>query len=232
MKQFIFIHLDKPRKLRFSMGTMVGFEQSTGKKILECLKNFNDDIAIEMLWFMLKNGDPNITIFDRIKIRIFLLFKRKKLNSYISDKVLDTIYEAFYTKDSGKKNTGTGEKKHKELDYLTFENESEIAIKEMGLLPDAFWAMTSGEFVAQNEGFIEQIKYEYNRGIKQAWYTAYFIDWRRTAKEGDSLNLEDYLLGAKTAEPEIQDPKQIIGMMHALAFSNKALISETAVENQ
>lgn len=59
---FIEIELDKPRKLRFGLSAMVSFEQLTGKKLMEIEEEMSLETISQMLWCMLKQDDPELTL--------------------------------------------------------------------------------------------------------------------------------------------------------------------------
>jgi len=59
---FTMINLDKPRKLRMGMGAMVEFEQLTGIKITEIESEISMDVCAKLLWVMLKQDEPELTL--------------------------------------------------------------------------------------------------------------------------------------------------------------------------
>ncbi len=64
MIPFITINLDKPRKLRFGMGAMSEFEQLTGMKLQDIDEDMPLEMAAKILWVMLKQEDPDLTLRD------------------------------------------------------------------------------------------------------------------------------------------------------------------------
>ena len=65
---FVMIDLDKPRKLRFTMGAMVEFEQLTGLAILRDGIPQSVDNYSKALWVMLRQEDPELTMEQLMKI--------------------------------------------------------------------------------------------------------------------------------------------------------------------
>lgn len=59
---FIIIDLDKPRKLRFGMRTMVEFEQLSGKKLQEVTEDMSVTESAMLLCAMLKKELPDLTL--------------------------------------------------------------------------------------------------------------------------------------------------------------------------
>jgi hypothetical protein len=55
---------EKIYKLRFGMGAMVSFEQSSGKKLMELDEEMSIETVAQLLWAMLKQEDKNMT-FDQ-----------------------------------------------------------------------------------------------------------------------------------------------------------------------
>lgn len=58
---FKMIDLDKPRKLRFTTGAMIEFEDLTKIKLTELDTNISITTLIKLLWVMLKQEEPNLT---------------------------------------------------------------------------------------------------------------------------------------------------------------------------
>jgi len=58
---FKIIELDKPRKLRFTTGAMVEFEDLTKTKLTELDTSVSITILIKLLWVMLKQEEPGLT---------------------------------------------------------------------------------------------------------------------------------------------------------------------------
>lgn len=61
---FVMIDLDKPRRLRFGMGSMVEFEQVTGQKLMDMDGALSVENTCKALWVMLKQDDPALTFAD------------------------------------------------------------------------------------------------------------------------------------------------------------------------
>lgn len=68
MIQSVIIELDKPRKLRFGMGAASDFEQLTGKKVTEFDDNFTMELCKELIWVMLMQDEPDLTLKDTVKL--------------------------------------------------------------------------------------------------------------------------------------------------------------------
>jgi hypothetical protein len=63
---FIEINLDKPRKLRFGMGAVMEFQQITGMGLISAMTNLEPDVAVKMIWVMLREEEKDMTL-DRAK---------------------------------------------------------------------------------------------------------------------------------------------------------------------
>lgn len=68
MIQSVIIELDKPRRLRFGMGAANEFEQLTGKKVAEFDDNFTMELCSELIWAMLRQEEPDLTLKDTVKL--------------------------------------------------------------------------------------------------------------------------------------------------------------------
>ena len=62
------INLDKERKLRFSMGAMVEFEQLTKTKLTELEEDMSITTCANLLWVMLKQDDASLTFPKTMKL--------------------------------------------------------------------------------------------------------------------------------------------------------------------
>ena len=62
------IQLDRVRALRFGMGAMVRFEQLTGLKLREMNDELSMDTTAKLLWVMLQQEDPALTLEDAIAL--------------------------------------------------------------------------------------------------------------------------------------------------------------------
>lgn len=67
-KPFINIKLDKEYRLRFGMGAMIEFEQLTGIKLTEISDEISFTIAAKLLWVMLKQEQPNLTLEETSRL--------------------------------------------------------------------------------------------------------------------------------------------------------------------
>lgn len=61
------IQLDKPRKLRLGMGAILEFQQLTGIKLVE-LKDDDIESSLKIIWIMLKQDEPELTLENTSKI--------------------------------------------------------------------------------------------------------------------------------------------------------------------
>ena len=61
---FKMIELDRPRKLRFTMGAVMEFEDLTGIKVGELNGEISGTTCIKLLWTMLRQEDPSLTLDD------------------------------------------------------------------------------------------------------------------------------------------------------------------------
>ena len=65
---FTIINLDKPRKVRFCMGAMVEFEQSSGIKLTTIADEFSLKEYLTILWVCLRQDDKDLTFEDTLKL--------------------------------------------------------------------------------------------------------------------------------------------------------------------
>jgi len=59
---FVTVTLDKPRRLRLSMGAMVEFEQLTGTNIMDVEADMSLTVLAQLLWVMLKQDEKDLTL--------------------------------------------------------------------------------------------------------------------------------------------------------------------------
>jgi hypothetical protein len=60
--------LDKEYKLRFGMGAMSQYEQLTGLKLADIDVDIPYDIVLKLLWVMLKQIEPDLTLEKTIEL--------------------------------------------------------------------------------------------------------------------------------------------------------------------
>ena len=65
---FVMIDLDKPRKLRFGMKSMVEFERTNKIKLLDIGENMSVEICAKLAYTMLKQEDPELTLEKTIEL--------------------------------------------------------------------------------------------------------------------------------------------------------------------
>lgn len=68
MIPFVMINLDRPRKLRFGMSAMMQYEQMTGLKIADLSDEISFDACGKLLWVMLSQEDPELTLQKVIEL--------------------------------------------------------------------------------------------------------------------------------------------------------------------
>ena len=59
---FIMLTLDRPRRLRFGMSSMLEFESVTGLKLRDLDENLSMDATAKLLWVMLRQDEPGLTL--------------------------------------------------------------------------------------------------------------------------------------------------------------------------
>ena len=91
MIPFVVLNLDVPRKLRFGMGAMVEFEQSTGTKVRELDESLTMQQAAQLLWAMLRQDNPEITMAESNR----LVDEYAKDVNEVIEKVAEAITVAF-----------------------------------------------------------------------------------------------------------------------------------------
>jgi len=62
MIPFITITLDRPRRLRFGMSSMLEFEGVTGLKLRDLDSDLSMDVTAKLLWVMLRQDEPTLTL--------------------------------------------------------------------------------------------------------------------------------------------------------------------------
>lgn len=68
MIPFVMINLDKPRKLRFGLGSMMQYEQMTGMKIADLSDEMSLEACGKLLWVMLSQDEPELTLQKVIEL--------------------------------------------------------------------------------------------------------------------------------------------------------------------
>jgi hypothetical protein len=101
---FLMIELDKPRKLRLGMAAMMEFEQLTGIKLASFDGELSFEIVGKILWLMLKQDDPVLTLDDVCK----LVDEYADDLMSVTEKVGEAIRAAF---DTGKQRKNAGKPK-------------------------------------------------------------------------------------------------------------------------
>jgi len=65
---FRVVTLDKPRRLRLGMGTIIEFEQLTGQKVMDINKDTEFVTIAQLLWVMMKREEKDMTFEEAIDI--------------------------------------------------------------------------------------------------------------------------------------------------------------------
>lgn len=180
MLPFILLNLDRPYKMRLTLGGMILWEQLTKTKFAEMnLMEMSEDDFTRLLWILL-----DTTLDDTARL---LKTHGDKIKDIV-DAVLKTISNSLST---------TEKTEEKEPKFLTFENEFNFAITELGLKPSEFWNLTHAEFMAMHKGYYKRRDEHCNERTIQAYQTAI---WSRCDKipELDSVLIKD----------EAEKPKQ------------------------
>jgi molybdenum cofactor biosynthesis enzyme len=91
---FVTIELDRPRKLRFTMGAMMEFEEITGIKLMDLEDELSFTVAAKAMWVMLKQEDKDLTLEEMKNI----IDEYADNLTYIIEKTTQAIRAAFQNK--------------------------------------------------------------------------------------------------------------------------------------
>jgi len=94
MIPFVTIELDRPRKLRFTMGAMIEFEEITGIKLMELEDELSFVVAAKAMWVMLRQEDKELT-FEAMQ---GIIDEYADNLTYVIEKTTQAIRAAFQNK--------------------------------------------------------------------------------------------------------------------------------------
>lgn len=102
MIPYVNIDLDKPRRLRLSFKVMVEFERITKIKVTQLGDDMGMETIAKLLWVMLKQDDPELTIDKTLELMDEHLGSLSELNDIVTG-----VMKAAYPREAGdQKNAG------------------------------------------------------------------------------------------------------------------------------
>lgn len=198
MTPFITIILDRPRRLRLTMGAIIEFEQTSGKNLSDSYMNPDGETILYLLWAMLRHEEPELTPDKTAQLA------RGFSREYLLVPIYKAIHAAFETKNPPPK-SGAEQTEAKPFDFTA---EFEIAI-EMGILPKDFWGLTFSEFAALYDVYIKKRIRHKNDMNYLAWHTAL---WNRI--EAKSFPKLASVLEDETPKPKRErSPEEMLAEM-------------------